>query len=130
MGWELGVAHLATLSDGTVIVNPRRYQASLRRLARAQRDLSRRQRGSGRRARARHRVQRIQARVANQRRDDLEKLTTHLARSCSEISIEDLNVAGMVANHSLAQAVEDASFGEFRRELECKCVRTGTTIQS
>ena len=40
----------------------------------------------------------------------------------------DLSVAGMVAGHSLAQAVEDASFGEFRRELEYKCVRTGTTI--
>lgn len=128
VGVDLGVSHLATLSDGTVIGNPRRCQASLRRLARAQRDLSRRQRGSGRRARARHRVQRIQARVASQRRDDLEKLTTHLARSYSEISIEDLNVAGMVANHNLAQAVEDASFGEFRRELEYKCVRTGTAI--
>ena len=128
VGVDLGIAHLATLSDGTVVENPKHYQKSLRRLRKAQRDLSRRQKGSGRRARARHRVQRIQARVANQRRDRLEKLTTHLARSCSEISIEDLNVAGMVASHSLAQAVEDASFGEFRRELEYKCVRTGTTI--
>jgi putative transposase len=119
---------LAVTSDGTVVENPKHYQKSLRRLRKAQRGLSRRQKGSGRRARARHRVQRIQARVASQRRDSLEKLTTHLARSYSEISIEDLNVAGMVASHNLAQAVEDASFGEFRRELEYKCVRTGTTI--
>jgi putative transposase len=34
VGVDLGVTHLATLSDGTVIGNPRRYQASLRRLAR------------------------------------------------------------------------------------------------
>lgn len=34
----------------------------------------------------------------------------------------------MVANHNLAQAIEDASFGEFRRELEYKCARAGVAL--
>lgn len=128
VGVDLGIAHLATLSDGTVVENPKHYQKSLRRLRKAQRGLSRKQADSKRRSRAKRRVQRIHARIASQRRDSLEKLTTRLARSCSEISIEDLNVAGMVSNHHLAQAVEDASFGEFRRELEYKCARSGCVL--
>jgi putative transposase len=128
VGVDLGISHLATLSDGTAVENPKHYQKSLRRLRRAQRGLSRRQAGSKRRSRAKRRVQRLQARVANQRHDQMHKLTAHLARTHSEISIEDLNVAGMVANHNLAQAIEDASFGEFRRELGYKCARSGCVL--
>lgn len=34
--------------------------------------------------------------------------------------IEDLNVAGMVKNRSLARAISDAGFGEIRRQIEYK----------
>jgi len=128
VGVDLGIKTLATLSDGTVIENPRCLAASERRLKQAQKALSRKVKGSRRRAKARAKVARLHARVANQRLDAMHKATTWLAGTYSEISIEDLNVAGMARNHHLAKAVSDASFGEFRRQLEYKTARTGATL--
>ena len=128
VGIDLGVKTLATLSDGTVIPNPHHLQADEWRLKRAQKALNRKKIGSKRRAKARERVARIHARITNRRNDTLHKLTTRLAQTYSDISIEDLNVAGMVKNHRLAKAVQDVSFYELRRQLEYKTARTGAKL--
>ena len=128
VGVDLGIKALATLSDGTVIANTHALQADERRLKRAQQALSRKTRGSKRRAKARAKFARIHARIANCRSDTLHKLTTTLSRTYSDISIEDLNVAGMVKNHRLAKAVMDVSFYELRRQLEYKTAKTGAKL--
>ena len=128
VGVDLGIKTLATLSDGTVFENPRYLKKSEQKLKRAQLALSRKMPGSNRRARAKAKLARIHAHVANQRQDALHKLTTYLASKYSEISIEDLNVLGMAKNHHLAKSVMDASFGEFRRQLEYKTTRTGARL--
>ena len=99
VGIDLGVKELATLSDGTVIRNPHALKSNLTRLRKAQRSLSRKRKGSNRRRKARANVARLHARVANLRRDLLDKTTAMLAHTYADISIEDLNVAGMVKNH-------------------------------
>ena len=128
VGIDLGIKDLATLSDGTVIPNPHSLKTGERQLRRAQKALSRKTKGSKRRAKAKDRVARLHARIANRRHDALNKLTTMLSRTYSDISIEDLNVAGMVKNHRLAKAVSDASFFELRRQLEYKTAKTGARL--
>jgi putative transposase len=62
----------------------------------------------------------VHHRVANRRRDGLHKLTTHLAREYGTVVLEDLFVAGMLRNRKLARQIQDAGFGEIRRQLTYK----------
>lgn len=128
VGIDLGVKEFATLSDGTVIHNPHALKSNLKRLRKAQRNLSRKQKGSNRSRKAKADVARLHARAANLRRDFLNKTTTMLARTYTDISIEDLNVAGMVKNHRLAQSVQDAAFAKFHHQLTYKTARTGARL--
>lgn len=128
VGVDLGVKTLATLSDGTVIENPRYLRKSERRLKMEQKALSRKVKGSNRRAKARAKVARIHAHVANQRQDAIHKATTMIAQTYLHISVEDLNVVGMVKNHRLAKAVSDVAFAEFHRQLEYKTAKTGARL--
>jgi putative transposase len=50
-------------------------------------------------------------------------------RKAALIGIEDLNVAGMLTNHRLAQAVSDASMSEFHRQLRYKADWYGAVVQ-
>ena len=82
VGVDLGVKNLATLSDGTVIPNPRALNTRLQALRKAQQALSRKTKGSARRRKAQERVARLHARIANVRADAiLEELrVSHDAR--------------------------------------------------
>ena len=128
VGVDLGVKNLATLSDGTVVPNPRALGARLKALRKAQQALSRRVKGSVRREKAKERVARLHARVADVRADAMNKVTSMIARNYSVVCVEDLNVAGMVKNRHLARSLSDAALGEFRRQLEYKTARSGAVL--
>jgi putative transposase len=120
VGVDAGLNHLLTLSTGEKITNPRHERSDRVRLIRAQRTLSRREKGSNNWAKARLTVARIHARIADRRRDHLHKLTTRLVRENQTIVIEDLAVRNMVKNRSLARAISDAAWRQFRTILEYK----------
>jgi putative transposase len=120
VGVDVGVRHLAVLSTGAVIPNPRALEGSLRKLRRLNRQLARRTPGSKRRSRTRRRLARVHARTANLRRDALHKLTSSLATQHGTVVVEQLNVAGMVRHRRLARAISDTGMGELRRLLAYK----------
>lgn len=129
VGVDVGISHLATLSDGRKIDNPRTTLKWEKRLARAQRILSRRKKGSNRRRKQKIKVARLHEKISNIRKDFLDKATTTLVREFDVIAIEDLHVKGMVRNRKLAKHISDASFGTLRRMLEYKAEWYGKEVR-
>src|SRR5882724_2077838 len=119
VGVDLGLTHLATLSTGEKIPNPKRYHARLRYLRQQQRCLARRQKGSRRREKQRLRVARVHAKVKQERQYALHKLTTRLVKEFDLICIENLNVKALACGRH-ARSIHDAAFSEVRRQLTYK----------
>ncbi|MGO8950393.1 MAG: RNA-guided endonuclease InsQ/TnpB family protein [Ktedonobacterales bacterium] len=128
VGIDLGITHLATLSDGTVIPNPRHLKRRLKKLKRFQRMVSRRKKGGKNRKKAVRKLARLHRQIKNQRRHTLHQVTTRLAKTKSVLVIEDLNVSGMLKNHRLAQAIGDVGFYEFKRQLLYKAAWYGARV--
>ncbi|MER6754997.1 RNA-guided endonuclease TnpB family protein [Micromonospora echinofusca] len=120
VGVDAGLDSLLTLSTGEKVVNPKHERRDRAALAKAQRNLAKKETGSANRAKARLKVARVHARITDRRRDHLHKLTTRLVRENQTIVVEDLTVRNMVTNHSLARAISDAAWRQFRTLLEYK----------
>ncbi|WP_433591437.1 IS607 family element RNA-guided endonuclease TnpB [Nocardia sp. CA-145437] len=128
VGVDAGVKALAVLSTGEIVANPKHYQKAQQQRRRLARARSRRRGpdhkhgvGPSRRwEKANAKANRLEHRVTAMRRDGLHKLTTRLTREYGTIVVEDLNVAGMLRNRSLAKAIWSAGFSTLRHQLEYK----------
>jgi putative transposase len=128
IGLDVGLKVFLADSDGAVIENPRYYQRSQKRLANAQHLSDRRKKGSHRRRKAKREVAKKHLKIARQRRDFQFKTAYHYAERYSRICVEDLNVCGMVQNHSLAKSIHDASWSAFLAILMDKAERAGHVV--
>ncbi|MFG1889294.1 RNA-guided endonuclease InsQ/TnpB family protein [Micromonospora sp. NPDC049051] len=128
VGVDAGLDSLLTLSTGEKVVNPKHERRDRAALARAQRNLSKKEKGSANRDKARLNLARVHARITDRRRDHLHKLTTRLVRENQTIVIEDLTVRNMVKNRSLARAISDAAWRQFRTLLEYKADWNGRNL--
>lgn len=123
IGIDLGLKSFLVTSDGQTFDNQRFYKKNLKRLKFLQ---SRASKYKGKRTR--HKLALLHEKIANQRNDFLHKISTQLIKSHDSLCIEDLNIKGMLQNHSLAQAISDVSWSEFVRQLTYKAEWYGTNI--
>jgi putative transposase len=125
IGVDVGIKEFAVLSDGTKINNPRFLKKSKKKLTKLQRSHSRKQKKSKNREKARYLLARQHRKITKQRKDFIYKTACSIAKNNDIISIEDLNVSGMMKNHKLAGAIADVSWGMFFSHLEWQCKKRG-----
>jgi putative transposase len=128
VGIDFGVSRLATLSTGERIANPKYLNRYQRRMKRQQQALARKQKGSNRYRRQQQRVAKLHEKIADSRKDTVNKLAWTLVTRFDTICVEDLNLRGLVKNHSLARSLSDAGIGMTIRAIETKAAMHGKTV--
>jgi len=145
LGIDLGIKEFAVLSNETVYKNINRTQRLKkleRQLKREQRclsrkyeDLKKRSKKKGEAARQNiqkqvRKVQKLHQRIDNIRTDYINKCVSEIVKTKpSYVTIEDLNVSGMMKNRHLSKAVAGQKFYEFRIKLQSKCNEFGIELR-
>ena len=127
VGIDLGLTEFCVTSDGEAVANPRFFKEAEGRIAALQRAFARKQKGSNRREALRVRIAREHEKVANRRKNFLDKLSTRLLRENQTVAVEDLDVRE-VAEGDHAKSEHDTAWRMFLNMLQYKADRYGRTI--
>ena len=141
IGIDLGLKDFAVISSGKTYRNINK-SAGLKKLEkqliREQRSLSRKYENlkkgeSTQRAniqKQKLKVQKLHHKMDNIRTDYINKTIAEIVKTKpSYITIEDLNVKGMMKNRYLSKAVASQKFYEFRKRLKAKCDEKGIELR-
>ena len=141
IGIDLGLKDFAIVSNGKTYKNinkSARIKKLEKKLRREQRCLSRKYEnlkkgGSTQRAniqKQKLKVQKLHHKIDNIRTDYINKTIAEIVKTKpSYITIEDLNVSGMMKNRHLSKAVAAQKFYEFRTKLKAKCDENGIELR-
>lgn len=121
VGIDLGLIDFVITSDNKKYKNNRYIKKYSRELKKAQQHLSRKEKGSNGFEKQKLKVAKIHEKIASCRLDTLHKVSKELVESYDLISIEDLNVKGMIKNPKLSKHIADVSWGNFVNLLQYKC---------
>ena len=140
IGVDLGVKDMAVISNGKIYKNinkSARLKKLEKQLRREQRCLSRKyenlKKGESTQRniqKQRLKVQKLHHKIDNIRTDYINKTIAEIVKTKpSYITIEDLNVKGMMKNRCLSKAVASQKFYEFRKRLKAKCDEKGIELR-
>ena len=127
VGIDVGLSALITTSTGEKVLHPRFYRTGQRRLRVAQRRVARRTKGSKNRRRAVAMLHVQHERIANQRKDYLNKLAHNLITCYDRIALEDLTITRLV-HGNLAKSILDAGWGYLVQRLTHKAASAGRVV--
>ena len=141
IGIDLGLKDFAIVSNGKTYKNinkSARLKKLEKQLIRGQRCLSRKyenlkkgevtQRANIQKQKLK--VQKLHHKIDNIRTDYINKTIAEIVKTKpSYITIEDLNVKGMMKNRCLSKAVASQKFYEFRTRLKAKCDENGIELR-
>ena len=141
IGIDLGLKDFAIVSNGKIYKNinkSAKLKKLEKKLVREQRSLSRKyenlKKGESTQKRniqkQRLKIQKLHHRIDNIRTDYINKIIAEIVKTKpSYITIEDLNVSGMMKNRHLSKAVASQKFYEFRTKLKAKCDENGIELR-
>ena len=141
IGIDLGLKDFAIVSNGKTYKNinkSAKLKKLEKKLVREQRSLSRKyenlKKGGSTQKRniqkQKLKIQKLHHRIDNIRTDYINKIIAEIVKTKpSYITIEDLNVSGMMKNRHLSKAVASQKFYEFKTKLEAKCKENGIELR-
>lgn len=142
IGMDLGVKEFAICSNDMVFKNinkTRTIKKLEKKLKREQRKLSRKYKmlktrgGTATRqniSKQKLKVGRLYERLTNIRTDYINKVISQLIeQNPSSITIEDLNIKGMMSNKHLSKSISQQKFYEFRVKLTDKCIQNDIELR-
>ncbi len=141
IGIDLGLKDFAVVSNSKTYKNinkSAKLKKLEKKLAREQRSLSRKyenlKKGESTQKRniqkQKLKIQKLHHRIDNIRTDYINKIIAEIVKTKpSHITIEDLNVSGMMKNKHLSKAVASQKFYEFKTKLQAKCKENGIELR-
>ena len=125
LGIDLGIKDLIITSDGETFDNNKYTYKYEKKMAKLQRDFVKKVKGSNNWNKQRIKIARLHEKIANERKNNLNQISSKIIKENQFIFTEDLNIKGMLKNSRLSKAISDCGWYEFTRQLEYKAEWNG-----
>lgn len=125
LGMDYSMKDLYVDSEGNKGEYERFYRKSEQKLKKEQRKLSLMKKGSKNRAKQRIKVAKVHEKIANRRKDFMQKKSRQIANVYDCVCIENLDMKAMSKSLNFGKSVHDNAFGKFIEMLSYKLQRQG-----
>lgn len=120
IGIDVGLKSFLVDSNGNEEKPPKYFRKSEYKIRKQQRKVSKAVKYSNRRKKKIKLLAKTHEHIANQRKDWLHKLSRKYADKYDMITVEKLNVKGMLRNYHLAKSIQDSAWNTFSNMLSYK----------